>query len=428
MKNVLIIAHYFTPLNSTGARRPEALVKYLAKKNYHVTVLTTLKNKNLSTSVSNDTNIKVIESSITLTRIFQGTPKQKKTAIYSADSVLVNFKRKFINPIFGQIFDHRLLFVLGVIIKFSLNTLTSGKIFQWVNSIKKTDFIISTSPPWICHLLALSVAKYLNVPFVLDYRDQFSGNHMFSQRFGWLEKKIDSFLCGSANLVVTVSEPMADYYRNITKNPVIVVMNGFDEDMFSSINAQHSTSLTTDSYLIRYFGTITSDRLMPSLWLAMDQLKSIKNIQFEFYGDNQNLRLFLTNKFPNLLGIIKFIPLVSHETAIKLMYESDALLFTETSNQQYASQQGVLTTKLFEYLATGKPIIGIIDEDTQAGRIIKHSGLGLVINVNPKKIRDAISLILSSSHSFSTKPDIEYISNLSRSSQFKILENSLDSL
>ena len=109
------------------------------------------------------------------------------------------------------------------------------------------------------------------------------------------------------------------------------------------------------------------------------------------------------------------------------MYESDALLFTETSEKNYASQRGVLTTKLFEYLAVGKPIIGIIDEDTAAGLLLLRSGLGLVISTDHKEIQNVLA---SPSSSWANKltPNVRYIDEFSRSSQFKILEKYLDSI
>ena len=429
MKKILVIAHYFSPLNSTGARRPEALVRFLTKNDYDVTVLTTLKSKETPTCNLNEKNIRVIESSVTATRVLLGLPKSKHIeSIISGNSWLIRLKHDFINPLLGQLPDPRLPFVISVLAKLILNGMSGRKKFEWINLVRNADCIISTSPPWVCHLLSVVLARWLEIPLILDYRDQFSGNHMFSQRLTWLEKRIDSYFCKSADLVVTVSEPMAEYYRSLTSKSVIVVMNGYEDHQFKKDGESIiSASDTSNFTLIRYFGTITNDRLMSSLWIALAGMKNINKFRFEFYGDCNLLHLYLKEKFPSVLPIVAFSGSVPHADAINLMYKSDALLFSETSEKEHASQRGVLTTKLFEYLAIGKPIIGVVDEDTAAGVVLLRSGLGLIISTNHIDIRNVLASP-SASWVERVAPNAQYIGEFSRSSQFQILENHLASI
>ena len=57
-KKVTIIAHYFAPINSTGAHRPESLARYLVGKKFDVSILSTKKMTN-SETVFDNTNILV---------------------------------------------------------------------------------------------------------------------------------------------------------------------------------------------------------------------------------------------------------------------------------------------------------------------------------------------------------------------------------
>ena len=54
------------------------------------------------------------------------------------------------------------------------------------------------------------------------------------------------------------------------------------------------------------------------------------------------------------------------------MIEADYLLFSETSDQSNLSTQGILTTKLFEYLGSGRPILADISTQTLAGGLIQR--------------------------------------------------------
>lgn len=42
-KNIVLIVHYFPPINSSGAKRMEAMAKYFARSGRNVTVITTTK-------------------------------------------------------------------------------------------------------------------------------------------------------------------------------------------------------------------------------------------------------------------------------------------------------------------------------------------------------------------------------------------------
>lgn len=48
------------------------------------------------------------------------------------------------------------------------------------------------------------------------------------------------------------------------------------------------------------------------------------------------------------------------------------MLFAETSSKNTLSAQGILTTKLFEYLGSGRPVLGDISDQALAGSFLKH--------------------------------------------------------
>jgi hypothetical protein len=107
------------------------------------------------------------------------------------------------------------------------------------------------------------------------------------------------------------------------------------------------------------------------------------------------------------------------------MSEADMLLFTETSDFSHASQRGVLTTKLFEYMASLKPIISIIDSSTIAGQIIEKSGLSFLLSNSKDEIENGLSDLNKLKN---LKPNLHYISSFSRKSQFTQLKNLLNEI
>ena len=66
-----ILAHYFAPLNVTGAKRPEALAKFLHDRDFEVTVMTTV-NSDKKNYIIEDNKINVVEASIITEKNYSG--------------------------------------------------------------------------------------------------------------------------------------------------------------------------------------------------------------------------------------------------------------------------------------------------------------------------------------------------------------------
>jgi glycosyltransferase involved in cell wall biosynthesis len=427
LNKILLIAHYFPPLNSTGSRRPESMVKNFKSFGFEVTVLTTKKGIDSRNAAAVDNEVKVFQSSL------MGTIKTPLVGYFESKShgdgnpTLKKIKQKVFNPFFGQIGDPRLFFVFQVYLKILFFKISNGNWFKWLSEIKSCDYIVSTSPPWPCHLLACIIAKQFKKKLIIDYRDQFSLNHMFSQNLKFLDLAIDKYLCRRADLIVVISEPMKEYYQSITSNRVEVIMNGFESESFqliekSSLEMQRTNN---ESIVVRYFGTITNDRIMKPLWEAISQNASLKRYHFEFYGESDLLQKYLNENNLDKSVSISFYKSVSHKKALVLMSEADMLLFTETSDFSHASQRGVLTTKLFEYMASLKPIISIIDSSTIAGQIIEKSGLSFLLTNSKDEIENGLSDLNKLKN---LKPNLLYISSFSRKSQFTQLKNLLNEI
>ena len=72
----------------------------------------------------------------------------------------------------------------------------------------------------------------------------------------------------------------------------------------------------------------------------------------------------------NLEKWVEFIPYVEHKKSVEYMINSDLLLLIIPNTE---NNKGILTGKLFEYIATGNPIIYIGPEDGDALEILKKT-------------------------------------------------------
>ncbi|HVW52325.1 MAG TPA: glycosyltransferase [Trinickia sp.] len=390
---VVFFVHYFPPLNSTGSRRVESFAKYLARDGHEIVVISTRKTRRdgpLTETVPSYVRLYELDASGRCI----GTQTPGESAVVTQPAAKrIHWTRRVrqqIMRLFGQLIDHRLLFAMA---------LGSKKLDPRVSQeLATADVFVSSCPPWPTHLAALVAARRFGKPWIADYRDQFSGNHVmngtwFSDR---IECAIDRALLKRATAVTVISGPMQTYYEDMHA-VVHCVENGYDSELFDSVSAtlQPAASSSADApIVVRYMGTITRDRIPHNLLAALERVntrgKSTRQVRLEFFGDTRILEDFVSARHPNVKQWIDFRPAVPYRKSIEAMLTADALLFMETSSMSSLSARGVLTTKLFEYLASGRPIVADIDDATLAASYIKRASASHVVSRDVETLASAL--------------------------------------
>ena len=413
---VVFFVHYFPPLNSTGSRRVESFAKYLARDGHEIVVVSTrktLRDGPLTEPVPPYVRLYELDAS--------GRSAQTQSASIPAVANQPAVKRihwtrrlrQQIMRLFGQLIDHRLLFALA---------LRSRQLDPRVaQELANADVFVSSCPPWPAHLAALVAARRFGKPWIADYRDQFSGNHVMNGT--WLsdriELAIDRALLKRATAVTVISGPMQTYYEDM-HTAVHCVENGYDSELFESVGAALRTTTASEAsapIVVRHMGTITRDRIPHNLLAALEQVntsrgQAARQVRLECFGDTRILEDFVNARHPGLKQCIDFLPAVPYRKSIEAMLTADALLFMETSNMSSLSARGVLTTKLFEYLASGRPIVAEIDDSTLAASYIKRASTSHVVTRDVRVLATALAQLAS--HRPPAAHDEAFIKSLSR--------------
>ena len=404
---IVLICHYFPPHNNCGVRRILYWANSLANQGCNVTVFTSRKTKEQLRPDGIDSRLRIVDFSYGRIReLKHGSltdfqfSKQSETSSWKR--IALKLKRRIINPFFGQIADPNLLSVMATILSIWL----SSKLRLRKNQIDFSDAtIISTAPPWSMHLLGTFLAGMYNSTLFIDYRDQFSNNHMFGGLLKSLENKIDGYLCRRANRVITISPSMKDYYSRFTSNPNLI-MNGFDPQLFwpnSSYNQRN------DLFCIRYFGSIHHETRLPKILL---------DVTLEFFGDVPLIEDYLIEnpELKEIVSVNRGVPLAEVRA---LMAESDCNLLCETMSGSSLSHKGVMTTKLFEYLAVERPVLALISPYSDMVSALSESGL--LIGPYQSKIEVLNWLNSLGFESFKFHPNRAYIQNFSRETSVELL-------
>jgi glycosyltransferase involved in cell wall biosynthesis len=237
------------------------------------------------------------------------------------------------------------------------------------------DAVWATSDPIVTLGLAEEVARDLRLPWMADLRDSFN-----VQRFQkWYRRPIWAFherrLCRRATAIVTVSQNMARRLSAVTGCPVKVLENGYDPELFSTAPPPRR-----DVFRLIYAGTFHSRLQNPRTVIeAIARLidaRAIPADKFElaFYEPSPR-QIDAAYRDATRLLPVRAYPRLSHKDIIQVQQTGAALLLLTV-----VGQKGVLTGKLFDYLAAGRPILAVPDDQGDVAELLRQTGAGVVAN------------------------------------------------
>ena len=216
--------------------------------------------------------------------------------------------------------------------------------------------VYSSFSPYADHVVAwLLKRKFKELLWIADFRDLHVDptyrNYLWKNLQLWFNKKI---LC-KASFVTTVSEGLAQNLRTFNKD-VFVLPNGVSK-------IPKKQERYHDRFTISYTGAMFQDKRKPQLLLRalrvlIDEGKIDKNtIRIKQAGRDLAIWAPLVKKY-GLESIFEPAGVVPLGEAHLIQSQAHINLLLTTS---HASYKGVLTSKIFEYLAAANPILVIIN-------------------------------------------------------------------
>jgi hypothetical protein len=420
---ILIITHYFPPINSIASHRPYSWAKYWSRMGHDITVLTTKKEPrdndlNLDTSF-----LKVIEVENIIINKLKHYIIGDKTNISDVENVSVNSPsiKESNSYIFSKIKNFcNKKGILTWDARFpNLFDFWISPAFKEIEK-NKYDIIISTFAPYATHLTAYRYKKkYPDTFWVADYRDLWTQSHIFKGLFPFtiIEEYLEDKVNHKADLITTVSKPLADQRKNKYKiDNVEVIENGFDPDDFKNLPPEPYWK--DDKVRLVYTGSIYAGKQDPSpLFEAINQINNsifkdlLNKLEVIFVGGAKGDFDFLVKKY-NVSNWVKHEGFKPREYSLRIQRDAHALIFLEFESKNV---DGILTGKLFEYLYSGTKILGIgVTDNSAPAKIIKESGCGVNFGKDVEKIKNYLIELLKTGKKDTVNTDNEILEKFSR--------------
>lgn len=185
----------------------------------------------------------------------------------------------------------------------------------------------------------------------------------------------------NADTLIVVSEDIKRRFgeaRETILEKIHVIPNGFDEEDFSHERTKNDAGIK----YISYVGNLGLQYPIEAFLKTFSELIIVdEQWRIRFIGNVSDVVNTEIQKL-DLEKWVEFIPYVEHKKAVEYMINSDLLLLIIPNTE---NNKGILTGKLFEYIATGNPIIYIGPEDGDAVEILKKTEGISYLNFNSEK-------------------------------------------
>ena len=225
--------------------------------------------------------------------------------------------------------------------------------------IEKPHIIIGSSVHLFAVYTAYKLSKFFKVPFVMEVRDLWpqtlidmgiSKWHPFVILLGILEK----FLYKQAKRIITLLPKIKNYIISlgISEDKIVWIPNGVYIDRFSTKKLKNKN---TEKFTVTYAGAIGKANNLDVLIEAAKILKGIPNIEFVIVGDGPERERLEKKVLEIGLNKVQFKGSVSKNEVLSYLCNSNILYFNLKESPVF--RYGISSNKLFDYLASGKPII-----------------------------------------------------------------------
>ena len=237
------------------------------------------------------------------------------------------------------------------------------------------DAVVTTSPPNSIHLVGATVKRWTGVRWVADLRDSIAAHpHRRTESFAVRAKEttaagIARMVARSADAIVAAADAIADETRELEPSAeVATIPNGCDFDDFAGLEYRRGERFTI-THAGSFFGKRTPRPFLQAL------AASGLDVTARFVGDFRPA----DREWAETLGLgerLDLRPYTSHREALELQRSSDALLLLIPDAD--GRGRGVLSGKVFEYLAAERPILAVVPPDGAAAELIREAGTGIV--------------------------------------------------
>jgi glycosyltransferase involved in cell wall biosynthesis len=250
------------------------------------------------------------------------------------------------------------------------------------------DVVLTTSPPASVHFVGAAVQRLTDARWIADLRDPLVANPhrrddtTAARARQAANEQVARLVARQADAISCVSDAIADEMRRLEPRGLVrVIGNGCDFDDFAGLEYTPAPR-----FRITHAGSFFGKRdPRPFLQAFRDaDLDAVVRFVGDFRSSDREWAESLA--LGDRLQLVDYLP---RAESLRMQRDSEALLLLVPDAG--GRGKGVLSGKVYEYLAAGRPILAVVPPDGAAAALVRETGGGLVAAPDDiEGIRDAL--------------------------------------
>jgi glycosyltransferase involved in cell wall biosynthesis len=360
--HILLIHQAFVSLDEPGGTRHHELARFLASQGHQVTIIAS--------------------------PISYLTGKSRRVKIPWSDKQMdgerITIIRTYTYPALHRSFAYRMVSFFS----FMFSSFIVGL------RVKNIDLVWGTSPPIFQGLTAWALSRLKRVPLLFEVRDLWPAfavavgvlkNPVLIQLSVWLER----FLYRHANVVMVNSPGYIQHVKDRGAHQIELVPNGTDTSMFTSGvdgSVFRQSHQLTSKFIALYAGAHGLSNDLSVVLAAAKELLSQEHILFALLGDGKDKPALQIQATQQGLKNVRFLPPIPKNEMPSALAAADVCIAILKPLEMYKT---TYPNKVFDYMASGKPVILAIDGVIR--EVIEKAGAGIPVPPgNPHALSQAV--------------------------------------
>lgn len=381
---VLVISYHFPPVGGAGVQRPVKFVKYLREFGWECTVLMA---ENPSVPVFDESLCRDIPPDLAIVKARTWEPSYAAKQQLAASNGDQSAARPTILSRVARSAKGFVRSAAGLLLQPDPQVLWSPNAYRAASRLLRETphhVILATAPPYSNLLLGCALKRRFGLPLVADFRDEWdmSSQYLENSHRDWFSTRVQGYMqrtvLREADAIIATTrrstDRLAERCRAVGGQArTACIYNGYDECDFirqtsdtapsaESTNELIGSGADVDTFRLVYTGTLWNLTSIEPLVQAIEMLHAersglVTRLTLHCMGRKTPAQRDLLQRLAHTNCTVVDRDYGTHSEAVETMWSADALCVLLSD---VPGAERVVPAKLFEYLATEKPLLTIV--------------------------------------------------------------------
>lgn len=301
--------------------------------------------------------------------------------------ILTGYPWRFLSPERLSCWNRGLGWVMGGVCRKIARCLNIDSEVSWIKAAEQVcntltasdvDIILATGSPFTAFRLARRLSNRFDRPYVLDYRDPWTGNpHLLRPPRPAVVQEEASLLADSAAVTIVSPSWGSAMDNRFGLGPKLhVVTNGYDPEELAEVEP-----FNFGHFAIVYTGNFyPPKRIISPVMAALKRLKETMGGKdgewyFHYYGDQEKHVCQEAQRFGVMERTILHGSVPHREALSAIRGAGIAVIISSVAERITAEDKGIVPGKIFEALGLGTPILLIAPRGSDVETVVETIGL-----------------------------------------------------